>query len=78
MARDCEAREHRHVTRERAIEMVRMGAAEWLIGGRVLRATAAAAALNRLSIRVGETLAMMVYRGNPVGRQMLAEIRRKT
>jgi hypothetical protein len=76
-SRDCRRREHRHVSRERAVELVRTAQAEWLIPGTVIRAKAAAGKPNRLSIKVGETLAMMVYRGSQVGRQMVREIRRK-
>lgn len=59
------------------MELVRTAQAEWLIPGAVIRARAAAGRPNRLSIQVGETLAMMVYRGSPVGQQMAREIRRK-
>jgi hypothetical protein len=72
--RNCEAREHRHVSIEVASEMVRAGGAEWILPG-VARARAACILHNRLSLNVGETLAMMVYQGNRIARQIVGEIR---
>jgi hypothetical protein len=88
LKRDCAGREHRHIDREEAEEMVRKGEAQWLVGGvrrgRVIegsvlqdRMEAAKQALNRLSLEVGETHAMMIYRGDRIAVEMLHQIRRK-
>lgn len=88
LERDCGGREHRHIDRNEAEELVRKGEAQWLVGGlrrghviegSVLqdRVEAAKQALNRLSIEVGETHAMMIYRGDRIAVEMLHQIRRK-
>jgi len=66
--------------------MVRRGEALWLAGGmrrgRLMPGSVLQdkmereQALNRLSIEVGETHAMMIYQGNRIAVQMLHEIRR--
>ena len=88
LERDCEGREHRHIGRDEAEDLVRKGEAQWLLGGlrrgRVIegsvlqdRVEAARQAVNRLSIEVGETHAMMIYRGDRIAVEMLHQIRRK-
>jgi hypothetical protein len=88
LGRDCAGREHRHIDPEEAEEMARKGEARWLVGGlrrgRVIegsvlqdRVEGAKQALNRLSIEVGETHAMMIYRGDRIAVEMLHQIRRK-
>jgi len=88
LARDCGGREHRHLGEKEAVELVRRGEAAWLVGGvrrgRVIAGSvlqdsveAARRALNRLSLEVGETHAMMIYRGDRIAVEMLQQIRRK-
>lgn len=73
---DCELGRHRHVSVEDAVDMVRSGTAAWEATG-AIRAKSAQTSLNRLSIKVGEQLAIMIYRGNRIAIAMLGEIRRK-
>ena len=88
LERDCRKREHRHIDESEARELVEKGEAQWLLGGlrrgRVAdgsvlqdRVEAVKRALNRLSIEVGETHAMMIYRGSRIAVEMLQQIRRK-
>lgn len=88
LERDCAGREHRHIGRDDALELVRRGEAQWLLGGlrrgKVIdgsvlqdRVEGAKEAVNRLSIEVGETHAMMIYRGDRIAVEMLHQIRRK-
>lgn len=74
--RDCSRRDHRHVSVEDATRMVRDGTAEWLAPA-VVKPRASRHSLNRLSIKFGETLALMVYRGSAIAALMLREIRRR-
>jgi hypothetical protein len=84
--RDCAGREHRHIDEHEARLLVRRGEAQWLAGGlrrgRLMPGSILQdkvepqQALNRLSIEVGETHAMMIYEGNRIAVQMLHEIRR--
>lgn len=74
--RDCGRQEHRHVTRARADELVASGEAEWLVGCSVLRSRFGRRGSD-LSIRVGETLAVMVYERQPGAREMLQDILRR-
>jgi hypothetical protein len=84
--RDCGGREHRHIDEAEARRMMRRGEAQWLVGGirrgrlmpgSVLQDKAEQQhPLNRLSIEVGETHAMMIYQGNRIAVEMLHEIRR--
>jgi hypothetical protein len=83
--RDCSGREHRHIDEREACLMVRRGEAQWLVGGMrrgrliagsVLQDHLDRGPLNRLSIEVGETHAMMIYEGNRIAVEMLHEIRR--
>jgi hypothetical protein len=88
LARDCAGRGHRHIGRDEAEDLVRKGEARWLLGGmrrgRVVegsvlqdRVEAVRKPLNRLSIEVGETHAMMIYEGDRIAVEMLHQIRRK-
>jgi hypothetical protein len=88
LERECAGREHRHIGRDEAVELVRRGEAQWLVGGlrrgRVIegsvlqdKAEAAKHVVNRLSIEVGETHAMMIYRGDRIAVEMLHQIRRR-
>jgi hypothetical protein len=88
LERDCRKRQHRHVGEDEARELVEKGEAKWLLGGfrrsRVVegsvlqdRVEAVKRALNRLSIEVGETHAMMIYGGSRIAVEMLHQIRRK-
>ncbi|HEV2386776.1 MAG TPA: hypothetical protein VGS20_05915 [Candidatus Acidoferrales bacterium] len=74
--RGCGQREHTHVTRARADELVASGEAEWLLGCSVLRSRFARRGSD-LSIRVGETLAVMVYGHQPGALEMLQDIFRQ-
>lgn len=83
--RDCSGREHRHIDEREACLMVRRGEAQWLAGGMrrgrliagsVLQDKLDRGPLNRLSIEVGETHAMMIYQGNRIAVEMLQQIRR--
>ncbi len=89
LERDCRKKQHRHVDENEATELVEKGEAQWLVGGlrrgRVVdgsvlqdRVEAVKRALNRLSIEVGETHAMMIYGGSRIAVEMLHQIRRKT
>ncbi|HVB35368.1 MAG TPA: hypothetical protein VNJ52_13490 [Patescibacteria group bacterium] len=84
--RDCGGREHRHIDEREARALVRRGEAIWLAGG-IRRGRLMPGSIlqdkverqqtvNRLSIEVGETHAMMIYQGNRIAVQMLEEIRR--
>lgn len=88
LERDCGSGEHRHIDEQEARALVRNGQAQWLVGG-IRRGKVAAGSVlqdqnesagekpNRLSIEVGETHAMMVYRGNRIAVEMLRQIRRR-